>query len=167
MLTRSQVAKRLGRSIATVRRMEGHELFPTKDERGVHRFDAEEVAKVARCGGVRARSTERGAPEERDEILELRREQAEEQSFVDWQRELAARRQRLADQQQERSERERVRELEADKARQRAELEEQELAQVCESLLSELESLTPRQLASLGEEHFEELTELLSELEDE
>ena len=130
----------------------------------MHRFDAEEVAEVAR-GRVHARPTQGHASEERAEILELRREQVEEQSFVDWQRELAAQRERVADQQRERSERER--ELEADNARLRAELEEQQLAHVCEGLLSELESLSPRQLASLGEEHFEELTKLLSELEDE
>lgn len=48
MLTRSGVAKRLGKSLATVRRMEGVELHPTRDERGVHRFDPDEVEAVAR-----------------------------------------------------------------------------------------------------------------------
>ena len=48
MLTRSGVAKRLGKSIASVRRMEGVELFPTRDVRGVHRFDPGEVGRVAR-----------------------------------------------------------------------------------------------------------------------
>jgi hypothetical protein len=47
MLTRSAVAKRLGRSLATVRRLEGHELFPQCDARGVHWFDEAEVAAVA------------------------------------------------------------------------------------------------------------------------
>lgn len=41
------VAKRLGKSIATVRRMEGIELHPARDERGVHRFDPDEVEAVA------------------------------------------------------------------------------------------------------------------------
>lgn len=48
MLTRSGVAKRLGKSLATVRRMEGYALHPTRDERGVHRFDPDEVEAVAR-----------------------------------------------------------------------------------------------------------------------
>src|SRR5690349_3484518 len=43
MLTRAGVAKRLGRSIATVRRMEGNELHPWVDDRGIHRFDQTEV----------------------------------------------------------------------------------------------------------------------------
>lgn len=48
MLTRAQVARRLGRSIATVRRLEGSVLHPTRDHRGVYRFDDAEVAKLAR-----------------------------------------------------------------------------------------------------------------------
>lgn len=48
MLTRSQVARRIGRSIATVRKMEGQTLHPRVDARGVHRFDAAEVETVAR-----------------------------------------------------------------------------------------------------------------------
>lgn len=47
MLTRSQVARRLGRSLATVRRAEGRVLHPTVDVRGVHRFDAAEVDALA------------------------------------------------------------------------------------------------------------------------
>ncbi|MCG8421048.1 MAG: hypothetical protein MJE77_24260 [Proteobacteria bacterium] len=46
-LTRSQVADYLGVSVSTVRRMEGGELHPTTDERGVRHFDPEEVLKVA------------------------------------------------------------------------------------------------------------------------
>lgn len=46
MLTRSQVARRLGRSLATVRRLEGKELHPERDARGVHRFDPLEVAAL-------------------------------------------------------------------------------------------------------------------------
>lgn len=48
MLTRSQVAKRLGKSIATVRRLEGSALHPIQDRDGVHRFDAREVDAVKR-----------------------------------------------------------------------------------------------------------------------
>ncbi len=48
MLTRSQVARRLRRSLATVRRMEGQELNPVCNERGVHLFDEGEVEQAAR-----------------------------------------------------------------------------------------------------------------------
>lgn len=47
MLTRSQVARRLGKSIATVRRIEGVLLRPVQDAHGVHRFDADEVDALA------------------------------------------------------------------------------------------------------------------------
>jgi len=48
MLTRAGVAKRLGKSIATVRRLEHVDLHPTRDARGVFRFREEEVEGVAR-----------------------------------------------------------------------------------------------------------------------
>lgn len=47
MLTRSQVAQRLRRSLATVRRLEGTVLHPQRDARGVNRFDEDEVAALA------------------------------------------------------------------------------------------------------------------------
>jgi hypothetical protein len=47
MLTRSQVARRIGRSIATVRRMEGISLHPDHGPRGTRLFDPEEVEEVA------------------------------------------------------------------------------------------------------------------------
>src|SRR5262245_10175810 len=47
MLTRAAVAKRLGKSIATVRRLEGSELNPIRDSRGVVRFAEVEVAALA------------------------------------------------------------------------------------------------------------------------
>ena len=47
MLKRSHVAKRLGRSLATVRRLEGVELHPIIDGDGVHLFDETEVDAVA------------------------------------------------------------------------------------------------------------------------
>ena len=46
MLTRAAVAKRLGKSIATVRRLEGKHLFPFRDHRGVHRFSETQVDMV-------------------------------------------------------------------------------------------------------------------------
>lgn len=49
MLTRAQVAARLGKSIATIRRMEGRELHPRRDAHGVHRFCPKEVAAIARA----------------------------------------------------------------------------------------------------------------------
>ena len=55
MLTRGQVAKRIGRSIATVRRMEGHQLHPVRDDRGVLQFRPEEVERVLRRPKVPAR----------------------------------------------------------------------------------------------------------------
>jgi hypothetical protein len=46
-MTRQQVARRLGKSLATVRRLEGALLHPTRDSRGIHRFDNEEVEALA------------------------------------------------------------------------------------------------------------------------
>jgi hypothetical protein len=46
-LTRGEVAAQLGTSIASVRRMEGAALHPTRGADGVHRFDSAEVAVVA------------------------------------------------------------------------------------------------------------------------
>ncbi len=47
-LTRTQVARRLGKSVATVRRLEGRVLFPRRDWRGIHRFDEWEVEGLQR-----------------------------------------------------------------------------------------------------------------------
>jgi hypothetical protein len=47
-LTRVQVAKRLGISTSSVRRLEWDQLHPAVDARGVHRFDPAEVDRVAR-----------------------------------------------------------------------------------------------------------------------
>lgn len=47
MLTRHDVATRLGVSIATVRRMEGSALHPTVDSQGVHWFAVTEVRSVS------------------------------------------------------------------------------------------------------------------------
>ena len=53
MLTRTGVAKRIRKSLATVRRMEGNELHPEVDENGVHWFDEDEVEHVAKGRGGR------------------------------------------------------------------------------------------------------------------
>lgn len=46
-MTRGQVARRLGKSIATVRRLEGVLLNPVQDELGVWHFDDAEVDRLA------------------------------------------------------------------------------------------------------------------------
>jgi len=46
-MNRRQVAQRLGKSLATVRRIEGVLLHPARDARGVHQFDDKEVEGVA------------------------------------------------------------------------------------------------------------------------
>ncbi len=46
MLTRSQVARRLGRSIATVRRLEDRALHPIVGKRNVRYFDVLEVDRL-------------------------------------------------------------------------------------------------------------------------
>lgn len=48
-MTRGQVARRLGKSVATVRRMEGSQLHPRRDAGGVLRFNPAEVDRVARA----------------------------------------------------------------------------------------------------------------------
>jgi hypothetical protein len=47
-LTRSQVARRIDRSLSTVRRLEFVKLHAVADENGVFRFDADEVDALAR-----------------------------------------------------------------------------------------------------------------------
>lgn len=47
-LTRAEVAKALGCSVASVRRMEGTTLHPTQDAEGIHRFDPLEVIHLLR-----------------------------------------------------------------------------------------------------------------------
>jgi hypothetical protein len=46
-MTRREVAKRLGKSVAAVRRLEGVHLHPARDSRGVHHFDEDEVEALA------------------------------------------------------------------------------------------------------------------------
>jgi hypothetical protein len=68
MLTRSQVARRLGKSLATVRRLEGAQLHPHVDVNGVHRFEAREVELLARrLHSPRARGNEVSTAVERDQ----------------------------------------------------------------------------------------------------
>jgi hypothetical protein len=53
-LTRREVATTLRRSIATVRRLEGHVLHPQRDARGTYWFASDEVDRL-RAGIHRAR----------------------------------------------------------------------------------------------------------------
>lgn len=82
MLTRSQVANRLGKSIATVRRMEGTELHPRRSPEGVNLFDPVEVAEVARRGRARLSGPRRRPSEWRNwrgEEVDAERQDAEEE----------------------------------------------------------------------------------------
>jgi hypothetical protein len=54
-MTRGEVARRLGKSIATVRRLEGRVLFPTKRRNGRWWFDESEV-EALRCDPDRFRA---------------------------------------------------------------------------------------------------------------
>jgi hypothetical protein len=47
MLSRIEVARRIGKSVATVRRLEGVELHPRRDSYRVHRFSLDEVERLA------------------------------------------------------------------------------------------------------------------------
>jgi DNA-binding transcriptional MerR regulator len=47
-LTRDDVAKRLGVSVSTVRRLEGTRLHPVIDDKGVRRFKASDVERLAK-----------------------------------------------------------------------------------------------------------------------
>jgi hypothetical protein len=88
-MTRTEVARYLGKSVATVRRAEGVHLHPRRDDRGVHRFAPAEVralAQAIRRGEVRLSQVAFNQPAEtrpishddglaqqlRSEILELR-----------------------------------------------------------------------------------------------
>jgi len=46
MITRAEVARRIGKSIATVRRLEGVVLYPEVSRNGVHLFDELEVERL-------------------------------------------------------------------------------------------------------------------------
>ncbi len=62
MLTRRQVAGRIGRSIATVRRLEGSKLHPVVTTNGVRLFDPKEVDEVARDVATTGRALDGGTP---------------------------------------------------------------------------------------------------------
>jgi hypothetical protein len=64
-MNRGEVARYLGKSIATVRRAEGQYLHPRRDARGVHQFDSHEVRELrqaAERGAVRLSHIDFGSP---------------------------------------------------------------------------------------------------------
>ena len=69
--TRHEVARQLGVSIATVRRMEGRELHPSTDERGVRLFQRTEVLLVRERRAQRPISPRDDAGEVAARVFEL------------------------------------------------------------------------------------------------
>ena len=150
MLTRSGVAKRLGKSIATVRRMEGVELHPTLGTDGVHLFEPGEVDDVA--NGRRGPSAHRIADltarglgtdgvdptEAESRVAELESELARERTAY-----AAA----LAEVQQQAREK------------------EKQAAAEARDLAALLDSITDRDLAVLDEDDLDELAALLDAVE--
>jgi len=67
MLTRRQVALRLGKSIATVRRIEGTLLHPSRNGRGTYLFTTHEVEALKRSLDAGAVQLWRSFGSERDE----------------------------------------------------------------------------------------------------
>jgi hypothetical protein len=90
-MRRAQVAKRIGKSVATVRRLEGTELFPTVDEDGTHRFDPAEVEAFAarldrstrpQSSWLRAELARRAEEaEDRDHAARLERQRVDTEAF--------------------------------------------------------------------------------------
>lgn len=155
MMTRAHVARRLGKSIATVRRLEGTELHPKVDDRGVNRFDPNEVERIA-TGGVgpsirrqdstpnsRAFLTTSEEPDDgREAELESARVAAiEYKQALDLERERSSAQQRTVEQ------------LEAENT------ELRDAVRACASLV--LNSLDQDQLSDLGEDGIEALEQLI------
>ena len=162
----------MGKSVASVRRMEGVELHPVRDERGVHRFDPEEVEQVARLQAD-ARLGHGGELEElRAELGELRQWE-EERSQREWEREQQAERERRDKQERERQREEQRQaeqrqraELEAENTRLREQLAAAELAAARSEFCETVQSLSRRDLERMSDAEQEELAELLEQLQD-
>jgi hypothetical protein len=157
MLTRSEVAKRLGKSIATVRRMEGRELQPQIDGDGVHLFDPAEVEDVARARRANARSLEPSQASDWRDWLEDTRAQREHESQRRAKEEHELRAEELARNaraERQRAEDERIR-VAADESRQRDQLRAEAFEFVG--------SLTPREVRQLARQP--EFQEFLAELD--
>jgi hypothetical protein len=172
MLTRIQVARRLGKSVATVRRMEGTDLHPHVDIGGIHRFDGHEVDCLARQlskrSGPRSPGIEISAPR-RGYGIEQRpsatAELAEANDETDSPREYASSRSQAAELAQLR---ERVRVLEHElltrELQSRAAAEQDTLvrARLVDELSEFAESLSTRQLRRAGPELLELMMEFLA-----
>jgi hypothetical protein len=165
MMTRTDVARRIGKSVATVRRLEGVELHPIVDEDGVHLFDEAEVERLANRLSGAPQSHEREVPRAhamspwlKGELVRRAQEDAED-------REHAA---RLAAQQVELEAFRRRREEEEERRRRHLEREEQSrhdrLAERVDSIrhdiVRQLESATPRELRRMQSD-----AELMRDLE--
>ena len=164
MLTRPQVAKRLGKSVATVRRMEGNELFPTRDERGIYRFDPDEVERVAQADRTRLpRSTPHRTAELdelHDRLAEVEAEREADRELEEMRRRHEEWRERHAAQQREREEQERH-EAEAKRLHELQEEHERLQESIAQQKLEFAESLTRRDIARLDDDEFERLMDLL------
>lgn len=167
MLTRSGVAKRLGKSIATVRRMEGVELHPTRGSNGVHLFDPDEVDAAAR-GETLDRShrvsdlAARGYVDDGDETYGAQAEAENRVASL----EVELSRQRRAHAAEIEHLREQALERESRVAADRAEAMRSARAQterdtVAAAVNAFVASLTDREFAQLGEDGLEELAALL------
>jgi len=184
MLTRAGVAKRLGKSIATVRRMEGVELHPSVDTRGVRRFNPEEVERIARGEGggrpkphriaaLRAHKRDEGsfldqsawpgedydAPLEREDPTALLVEARAFRETIRRENEALRERHRSGAVQQE-EERRAALERRRKEEREAAAAEKEALAA---EMLETLESASDRELAAIGEDGLQELIDLLED----
>jgi hypothetical protein len=167
MLTRSGVAKRLGKSIATVRRMEGLELHPTRGSNGVHLFDPDEVDAAARreTVGRSHRVSDLAARRYVDDGEETEGADAEAPNRVaslevELSRQRRAHAAEIEHLRQDAIERERsVADDRAEAMRSARVQAEREAVAVAVGVF--VDSLTDRELAQLGEEGLEELAELL------
>ncbi len=184
MLTRAGVAKRLGKCVATVRRMEGVELHPTKNHRGVNLFDPDEVEEVARSkpspSPYRMQDlTARGIVEQDDrrELKARHNAQIEEyeEQLEDVHVELERTQQQVRRIQEEAERDRKIRQEEAERDRKVREDKEETQRRHEEALLRRrdevakgqlrdiLESLDARQLRSLPRDDLEDLYEALIE----
>lgn len=189
MITRAQVARRLGRSIATVRRLEGSVLHPSRDVDGVYRFDASEVdrvvaeraarpvpirveerlpdeAEAAQSAWFRERREDWG-DEGFDESLgglepvEVEpRDRGEDTEVASREEELVQLRERLGEVERELSERK----VSAEEKAQRAVLSDaRERELMARDLMAQVEALSDRQLQRLGPETLALVASVLDE----
>lgn len=169
MLTRGQVAKRLGKSIATVRRLEGRGLHPERDASGVLRFDTKEVELLARqraVPGERPRGVA-GAGSWFDDTLANRDDDGDDEATAEDRGDRADRPdfdervRRAAEEMVRRDSAERDR-VEAERRREQHDREVAELLVAQTEFLTLLESCSPREREALLDDP--ELADILDEL---